>query len=145
MTAPHRFLFDECIGRRAMLSLAALVGTPVWFEHLTVLRGSGDQDPDWIPVFAAEGGWVLITTDAGRQSKKTEKLPALCAIHGLTHLILSPTIHRLKEPNKVELLVQFWLQIERLHLAEPGTRFNLQYVTRKGRGIPTVAIVPSPP
>ena len=58
------------------------------------LLDAGTKDTVWIPQIARESDWVVITTDRGRRSAVTEKLPKICRAYGVTHVTLSRGLHR---------------------------------------------------
>jgi PIN like domain len=133
VSARARFLFDECIGKPLMESILGLVMTDAEFVHITDYFSQGVKDPDWIPRLAAEGGWVVISADAGKQSKKGDKLPELCWEFGITHVLLSTKLHLRSSAVKASAIASMWNQIEPLTKATPGSRYLLRYKETKGR------------
>lgn len=128
-----RFLFDECVGKPVMEDIHRLVGTAAEFTHICDYFRQGILDIDWVPRIAAEGGWVVITPDGGKHSPRGHKLPDLCRDYGVTHVILSPTLHNKKSAEKAGVIVSMWPKIERLVEEPPGSRFRLRYKETKGR------------
>jgi len=131
---PARFLFDECLSRPAVEELASRKQ----FEAVSLVGLLGEQgvlDSEWIPRIAADGRWIVITTDAGKRPSRGGKLPRLCREHKVTHVVISSTIHRKRTQEKLEALVAVWDEIARLNEAPPGTRFKLRYRPAKGSGI----------
>jgi hypothetical protein len=127
-----RFLFDECIGRPVMTHLHQLVSTTAVFFHICDYFHDGIKDPVWVPRLQKEGGWVVITTDGGKNSKRREKLPDLCRAYRVSHLVMSKTLHTQSSFQKAAALAQMWPSIELLHDEPKGTRWNLKYKTGKG-------------
>ena len=131
--APPQFLFDECVGKPAMHDLRRVLKTDAKFVHITEKYGSGAKDNEWIPALAAEGGWVVITSDGGRKSKRGNKLPVICAASKLTHVVLSAKLHERTAHEKSAALAFLWSKIEVLRDEEPGSRFNLRFKSLKGK------------
>lgn len=129
MTPLVRFLFDECVSKPATIELMARVGGGFQFGHI-----SGEKDRDWIPRIAAEGQWVVITSDCGKQSTHPDRLPRICAEHKVTHLLLTQRVHRLPMAEKVERLFEMWDRIVELGSYPAGSRFRLRYLSVKGSG-----------
>jgi len=86
-------MFDECIGKPVMEQLRQAVDPVARFIHVCDEFKSGALDNDWIPQIASRGGHVVITSDGGQHSKRTEKLPLICAEYGVTHVVMSGTLH----------------------------------------------------
>lgn len=139
MTRTKRFLFDECLGHPLVSQVRDAVGTDAEMVHIVEYYKSGAKDANWIPALAAEGGWVVITTDGGKQSPRGHKLPELCVAHRITHVTLSPTLHNNGSTAKLAAIISFWSQIESLCEEPPGTRANLKYASRRGGMVRQVA------
>jgi hypothetical protein len=146
VSAPARFLFDECLGKPLMETVRQTVPTEAAFVHICDYLSQGVLDTDWIPQIAREGGWVVITSDGGKHSKKGDKLPELCREHGITHVVLSATLHAKKSHEKVAAIIEMWEQIEATVTAITGTRFQLQYKnTKRNRGVILTLVEVPPP
>ena len=65
-----RFLFDECVGKPVMESIRQFLQSEAEFAHICDYLQQGVLDAGWVPRIAAEGGWVVITADGGKQSKR---------------------------------------------------------------------------
>lgn len=87
-----------------MVKLRELVPQGIEFYHLIDKYAAGDKDEDWIPKLRVEGGWVVITADAGKNSKVGQKLPDLCVIHQVTHIILKGQFHHKTTLEKSDLI-----------------------------------------
>lgn len=61
-------------------------------ESVVKLYGSGTLDEQWVPQIRA-GGWIVISTDRAKRCGG-QKLPALLALHGVTHALVSGTLHQ---------------------------------------------------
>ena len=90
---------------------------------------------------ASEGGWIIITSDGGKQSKKGDKLPELCREYSITHVVLSAKLHKKKAHEKIAALLFVWEQIATLEKEAPGTRFDLRFRKNKGTQALTVVLV----
>ncbi len=116
------------------------------FEHVKFKYQQGEQDEDWIPRLPDDDfEYVVITADGGKQSIRGKKLPELCRKYKITHVILSATLSQKTSSEKEAALLQFWYHIAALHDEEPGSRFQLRYVSTKGKGNVdrvTVSLVP---
>ena len=115
-----------------MLSLKGLVPNDPEFRHVCDFFQQGTYDSVWIPQIASEEGWIVITSDGGRNPSKGGKLPELCREHKITHVILSPTLHNKTAADKVAALLLVWNEIELLQKVPPGSRFKLRYKHTKG-------------
>lgn len=134
MNPPPRFLFDECLSRPAVAELTTI--KQIQSASLVDLLGrQGALDSEWIPRIAAEGRWVVITADGGKQRSRGGKLPRICREQGVTHVIVSSKIHAMRTQEKLEILLKVWDQIERVAEAPPGTRFKLRFRPAKGSGL----------
>lgn len=125
MNAPPRFLFDECIGKPAMLQLHELVGGGFEFVHLSDRFAAGTKDNDWIPKLASEP-WVVVSGDRGRQSGMGPKLPDLCRETGITHILLGKSVHVKKAAEKIAILTLLWDRIVEASTDEPGSRYMVK-------------------
>lgn len=128
-----RFLFDECIGKPVMESIRQLVQSAAAFAHICDYLNQGVLDAEWVPRIAADGGWVVITADGGKQSKRGNKLPDLCRHYGITHVVLSAKLHGLKSREKAAAVAALRAEIEKLSDEPAGSRFRLRYKEVKGR------------
>lgn len=135
MNGASHFLFDECIGKPVMLQLRQLVSTDSQFVHICDYYRQGIKDTDWIPRIAAEGRWVVITSDGGKGSKKGEKLPDLCRAHSLTHVVLSSSLHQKSSREKIAVIAPLWPGIEALAFEPAGGRWQLRYRAAKGSNL----------
>ena len=98
MTQPARFLFDECLSRpaveRQICDLLHLYGVDAEIAHLLSKFPPATPDKEWIPEIAKQGGWIIVTSDRGTHSRKDERLPMICRDFGVTHVLLSGSLHR---------------------------------------------------
>lgn len=119
-----------------MEQLKALLPDDPHFAHVCDFFLEGTNDDVWIPRIGQEGGWIVITTDRGKGSARGGKLPRLCLENKITHVLLSPALHRKKGAEKVGALVLLWGQIEGLSAEVPGTRFVIRYRDKRdGKGL----------
>ncbi len=102
------------------------------FVHICDYFHEGIRDGEWIPRLAAEGGWVVISSDGAKQSGKGDKLPDLCREYGIPHVVLSATLHAKSSRDKAAAITAMWAQIATVVDAPPGTRFQLRFRSKKG-------------
>ena len=137
MTLPIRFLFDECLGRpvveRQIVDSLKLYGADADVTHLCSKFPPGTKDIKWIPAIAQEGGWVVVTADRGKHSKKDEKLPYICRDFGVTHVTLSCGLHRRNMYYKYLAISSCWPALLDAASHPPGTGFSLSMYRGKFR------------
>ena len=109
-----------------------LPGEPPEFAHVCDFFKQGTPDNVWVPKIASEGRWIVISSDGAKKANKGGKLPDLCLAYKVTHVILSPTLHKKTAGEKVSALGFIWGQIENLDKEPAGTRFKLRFKTTKG-------------
>ncbi len=110
-------------------------------KHVTDFQFNGIHDEIWIPQIAADG-YIVITADAGKGGTgKGEKLPRVCVVHKVTHLIFSTNVHRKKTFEKTTILIQVIDEIVKLACEPKGSRFQLRLTTA---GNPTICKIESP-
>lgn len=141
MTEPIRFLFDECLlGRhtveRELTDSLALFGAEADLAHLFSKFASGTADSEWIPQIANEGGWIVVTCDRGKNSKKSEKLPLICRDLEVTHVVLSAAIQKRSAYCRVMAISACWRQLIAAADAPKGTGFAITMRIGKD-GIPS--------
>ena len=108
--------------------------------HLSDYFDTGICDSKWIPE-VAEGGWIIITADRGKKST-LHKLPAICAHYKITHILLGPSILKLKQHQKANAIITVWEDIKKCNEAPKGSRFALQLSQAK---FPKIKPLPLPP
>ena len=135
-----RFLFDECVGKPHMEALRRDLQTECEFVHITDYFAEGAKDREWIPRLAAESGWIVMTADRGTHSRAGEKLPEICRVNQLTHVVLSKTIHAFKSFEKIRAIRHVWSDILQLHTYPPGSRFLLRIKMNKGKREPAIVL-----
>ena len=138
----RRLLFDECVGKPVMLKLQEFVPPGVELHHIIDKYAAGDKDEDWIPKLGTEGGWVVITSDAGKNSKVGQKLPDLCVIHKVTHVILKGQLHHKTTLEKISLIAAAWPLLENVFLSTYGSRYFLRLRPKKGGQSLTLSVEP---
>src|SRR5438105_1695297 len=112
------------------------------FSHVLDFQIQGVHDQDWIPRIAQEGNWIVITGDRGRRGKasKGEKLPVVCKAHGVTHVVLSKTIHHKTSLDKMAAILSVWSDIQKLADAPKGSQHVLR-LRGKSPGTPILVQV----
>jgi hypothetical protein len=141
-----RFFFDECLSRPVvegdLVRSLALYGSTVEVAHLlTKFGSSGVKDIEWIPALARETGWIVITADQGRNSKKSEKLPLICRAFGVTHVMLSRALHRRNMFHKALAISTLW---EKLHQLGDKPRGAGYRINMAGEGFRLVGVTDAP-
>ena len=112
---------------------------PPELKHIYDFQMSSTRDEVWVPKLANEG-WIVVTADGGKGGKgKGEKLPKLCHLNKITHIILSSTLHHKPVFEKTRCLIAVWNDIVRLPEEPPGSRFSLR-ATMSGSSVQLVKI-----
>ena len=127
MNGSIKLLFDECLGKPLLKDVQKLLAwddPPPEFGHLLDYFTQGVCDSVWIPLVAKDG-WVIITADRAKKSKKI-KLPEICLNFKITHILLTGSIVRLKQSQKANAIIAVWEDIKKCPTAPKGSRFNLQ-------------------
>jgi hypothetical protein len=122
-----RLLFDENFGRPIVRCFADLAGWDRRVEqvtHLFDIAGSGSADEHWIPL-AAERGYVVVSCDVGR-GKRSRRLPDICRLAGVTHVLIRGKLHHEKQFEKVRAILVVWPELMIARQVPPGSRFALQ-------------------
>jgi hypothetical protein len=129
VTQPVRFLFDECISRpaveRQIRDSLQLYGGDAEVAHLFDKFPPASPDKEWIPSIAKEGGWIIISADRGTHSRKDERLPNICRELGVTHVLLSASLHRRNMYFKALAISSCWHDLIEAADSPPGTGFSL--------------------
>lgn len=131
MTQRPRLLFDENFGRPAVDRLCEFLRIDNEDEnspevrHIFDFQESGALDEEWIPKMAQEQ-WVILTADRGKKPSKGGKLPRLCSEFGVTHVLMTGTVHQRSLHEKIQTIVHVWGDLIRLYLEPPGSRFQLE-------------------
>jgi hypothetical protein len=150
VTEEIKLLFDECVGKPVMERLATwLAAAPekTLLGHILDYQRQGTHDEVWVPQVATEG-WVVITADRGRRGKRSkgEKLPILCRSFGITHVMLSSSIHNRSGFEKCQAILAVWPEIVKLPAAPKGSGHLLRVTkTVKGERIELMQLYPSLP
>lgn len=144
MTTPQpRILFDECISKPAAMHLAAFFERDkgdfkAEIGHLFDLGLGGQWDEVWIPKIADQG-WIVISADRGMGGiKKGQPFPRVCLQYGVTHILLTQSVHARTMFDKILTLMSLWHEILTLRLVPGGSRYRLEPINltpaMKGRG-----------
>jgi hypothetical protein len=129
-----RLLFDENFGRLHVEGLKQFLSLNrheprAEIVHLFERFAPGTRDSVWIPQ-AAKEGFVLISSDRGKQSGKRDKLPRLCALHGLRHVLFGASMSGEKMFDKCLALLSVWYDVLDVADSDPGARFDLRSTKR---------------
>ena len=124
---PLRLLFDECCSKRLPGKLAEIYAEDYQIEtkHLTEFFSKGDDDADWLPLIES-GGWIVITTDRGKDPKKP-KLPVICERLGINHLMFTSELLNAGYAAQKQALLCVWPQLVRITALPKGTGVMLGY------------------
>lgn len=126
-----RFFFDECLSRPVVETQITdslrLYGSDAEVAHLLTKFGrQGVKDSEWVAQLAREGSWVVLSVDQGRRSKKSEKLPSICRAFGVTHVMLSSSIHRRNMYVKAMAIENHWEKLLGLAAVPRGTGYQIK-------------------
>lgn len=122
-----KLLFDENFGLplvKALRGLIAFSRELTEAQHIIELQHSGAKDAEWIPKIAA-GGWIVLTADRGRSAGA--KLPQLCRAAGITHVLVSGSLHNRPQFEKARAVLVVWPQLAAMAAEPPGGSFSLRY------------------
>lgn len=99
----------------------------VELKHVLDYQEQGTWDEQWIPAIADQG-WIIITGDRGGLGRKQKgaKLPIVCKRHGVTHVVLSATIHNKNSVQKLAAILTVWPELMKLVDAPRGSRHLLR-------------------
>jgi hypothetical protein len=125
---PLKLLLDECVGRPIVADISRMLSWDVpapTIHHLTNYFVPGELDPVWIPKVAAEG-WIILTADRGKRGK--DKLPRICVAYKVTHILMGPSIMKLKQSQKANAIISAWEKIKDCADAPKGSRFIMSMV-----------------
>lgn len=129
MTHQIRFLFDECISKPVVEKQVAeslvLYGAAASVTHFLRKYPSGTKDPRWIPEIAEEGGWIVVSMDRGRHSKKSERLPIICRAFRVTHVVLSAGLEKRSMHYRATAIAACWPELIAAASRPAGTGFRL--------------------
>jgi len=129
VTQPIRFLFDECISRPVVeaqiANSLALYGAQATVAHFLGKYPCGSKDTVWIPEIAKEGGWIIVSMDRGRHSRKSERLPIICQAFRVTHVMLSPGLEKRSMHYRAVAIEASWPDLIAAGDAPAGTGFVL--------------------
>jgi hypothetical protein len=135
VSAPFKLLLDENIGKPIGSALARVLSfhpSPPKIGFVVDMFGEGAKDLEWIPTIAKKR-WVVLTNDRAKQCGGA-KLPIICAENGITHILMSASIHDKKQFYKAAIILQLWDDIVKVRDAPPGSRFKMQFL----RGHPSI-------
>jgi hypothetical protein len=127
VSAKLKLLFDECLGKPAVVALGALLaasGRAAELSHVLDYQSQGVPDQLWIPRLAPDE-WIILTADRGKRCKG-QKLALVCQQFSVTHVMLSAAIHHKKTLDKVSAVLHVWSEIERLPTEPKGSGFSLR-------------------
>lgn len=122
-----RIMFDATFGPTLVVilrSFFALHSTPrPRFDHLYDEFPEGVKDNEWIPALST-GVSMIITADRGRNG--SPRLPEICSRHGITHVLLAPSMQKAKRFQVARSIIVLWPELVNAVDAEPGSRFQIE-------------------
>jgi len=140
-------IFDDCLSKRAIKALQSLADFSkgnVEFAHLADRSLSGQIDDDWIPSIKGQG-WIVMTTDRGKKPSPGGKLPHICQLHCVTHVMMSASVHKRNTFDKLRAVFEVWPDLLTAMSAPPGCGYLLQETGGPSRGRVKLAIRTQPP
>ena len=131
MNVPVRILLDENTGAPFVAALRRVAELdrrhPCEIAHTIELFGKGAKDPDWVPRIMNED-WLLVTEDRGKNSRQEERLPQLCRLHKITHVLVLPALlKRGGQFEKMRAILAVWPELLLMTEAPRGLRARLKY------------------
>ena len=122
-----KLLFDENFGRplvEALKQVIAFSRDAAEVRHIVDLRHGGRRDDEWVPEVAG-GEWLVLTCDRGKSAGP--KLPQLCREAGLTHVLVSGSLHNSPQFEKARAVMVVWPALVAACAEAAGARFSLRY------------------
>ena len=156
MIQPIRFLFDQsALGKPAVEHLSRLLeldksDPKAEVRHIFDFENPDEWDEAWVPRMAS-GGWIVVAGDRGTRGGKTkgERLPRVCVVNNVSHVLLSRRIGTRKQFDKLLTIASVWHQLIAIPAYPKGSRFMLEPdgadPTHQGRGRLLHRIVEIPP
>lgn len=137
-----KLFFDECLSKKLPQQIAQIYSEDhpdLKTKHLTECYAPGTPDDKWIPLLEKETDWVVVTADDGGGSKKA-KLPIVCAQLGVTHIVMTPTLHQSPYKEHKQAILTLWPQILVVERLPRGTKISMGYREFSGRKWPYMKI-----
>ena len=94
---------------------------------------------------AAEGDWIVLTSDRGVNSPREAKLPILCSDHFVTHVILSPGMAKKTMHFKMLSIQTHWTALLALANAPKGPGHSLYLIRGIATGLRPKTLPPTDP
>lgn len=136
MIARARLLFDENFGKpliAALKQLAIVCREPTEISHILDFYLEGEAPDDiWIPRLQED--WIIISADRARRCGGP-KLPELCKAFGRTHVLLSKTLHHMKQFQKTRAIIGVWPELLKLANVPRGSCYSLRKAGSSGNTI----------
>jgi hypothetical protein len=131
MTPLARFLFDENTGAPFVALLKRIAELdrrhPCEIGHTIELFGRAAKDREWVPKLG-KSNWIVVSEDRGKNSASGDKLPVLCLQHGITHVLVLPSLLRNGgQFEKLRALLAVWPRMLDLVGTPKGSRWRLKY------------------
>lgn len=92
-----------------------------FLRHIFEVSKEGEADDQWI-VKINGGERIVISGDQGRTKPR---LPTVCKQQHITHIILTPHVHRMQKFERARAIIVVWPQILETFTAPPGSRFQI--------------------
>ncbi len=98
-------------------------------QHVFDIFGEEDKDdPIWIPKLARLN-CVVVSADRGTHSRLPERLPKICQDQGITHILLSATMHdRAGKFERARAIIVLWHEIVAASKDTGGSRYQIRAI-----------------
>jgi hypothetical protein len=128
VSAPLKLFFDSTSSPKLPRLLREFYA---WdYPHLEATqlydKFSSDQndDPVWLSALSAEGGWIVVSEDRAKSSRRSQ-LPLICANLKITHILVSPSLKKFADMKQA--IVECWRDVVALSRMPPGTKSVLRF------------------
>lgn len=141
-----KLFFDQCLSKRLPIHIAQIYSEDhpdLQTKHLSECYAPNTPDDKWIAILEKEKDWIVITADDGSGSKKP-KLPIICAQLGVTHIVMTPTLHQSPFKEHKQAILCLSPQIRVVPRLPKGTKVSMQYREFSGRKWPHLRIENKP-
>jgi len=96
-------------------------------KHIFQISEEGEEDSEWIEKLD-KGDCIVISGDQGRD---IPRLPSICKQKNITHIVLSPNVHKSSRFERARAIIALWPHILKTFNAPPGSRFLIKQNSTK--------------